>query len=67
MRATLIGLTALALAGCRNSAASGGPDLQFHELRHDFGRVAQGGRVAHVFRFTNRGGDWLELSPPAPS
>jgi len=38
------------------------PVMEFEQVKHDFGTVVQGEKVAHTFKFTNAGGSDLVIS-----
>lgn len=38
------------------------PVMEFEQVKHDFGTVVQGEKVAHTFKFTNTGGSNLVIS-----
>lgn len=49
-------LSLLLLAVCGLMASAAGPAVEFPELVHDFGTIAEnGGAVSHEFSFTNTG------------
>ena len=64
---SVIFLQALALGGCAHEAREEGrapapPRIVFDATQHDFGRVEQGTRVHHVFRFANQGEQDLSIN-----
>ncbi len=59
-------LMSMAMAGllCAGPLAAldyKGPRIEIKELRHDFGKVVQGTRVAHVFEIKNAGSEQLVI------
>lgn len=46
----------------RDEAASSFPEMTFDNLVHDFGDIAQGTAVEHIFTFTNTGKSPLVIS-----
>lgn len=70
LRSTLVAILAcscsFALAqeegeGATNGSTVKGPKIQFAETSFDFGTVAQGTAVKHVFKFKNVGTDTLRI------
>jgi len=67
MKKALVLALSLSLAGFASQAQSmaakpanaqekvNGPQIQFDEMKYDFGSVAQGGIVEHTFKFKNTG------------
>jgi hypothetical protein len=53
----------VAVAGTGNDTAS----IHFRELTHDFGKITEGEKVAHVFTFENRGTGPLIISSASTS
>ncbi len=47
--------------GANNGSTAKGPKIQFVETSYDFGTVAQGAAVKHVFKFKNVGTDTLKI------
>lgn len=47
--------TATAAAPAAGAAKAAGPQIQFEEVKYDFGSVVQGGTVDHTFKFKNVG------------
>ncbi len=43
------------------------PTMEFEKTMHDFGKINEGAKVAHAFKFTNRGGSPLIISNVVPS
>ena len=74
MKKALVLALSLTLAGFASQAQSmaakpasaqekaNGPQIQFDEMKYDFGSVAQGGTVEHVFKFKNVGTAPLVIS-----
>lgn len=50
-----------------NGQSSKKPELHFKKTKHDFGKITQGEKVAHSFKFTNKGGGKLVISNANPS
>jgi hypothetical protein len=44
-----------------------GPRIEVKEIQHDFGKVAQGTRVDHVFQVRNAGNEPLVIERVVPS
>ena len=38
-----------------------GPQIQFNQEQFDFGEISRGDIVEHIFKFTNVGGDTLQI------
>lgn len=45
----------IAAAADRDAASSKAPVITFEEIEHDFGHIAKGTRVEHLFKFKNTG------------
>jgi len=43
------------------------PQIEFEQLRHDFGPVKQGEQLKYEFRFSNRGDEDLIIEKIAPT
>ena len=41
--------------------------ISFYETNHDFGKITQGEKVSHIFKFKNTGENPLEISQAQPS
>ncbi len=74
-RSLIFILLVLILAGC-NSAGKVAPEIQtggdladisFTEYEHDFGKVAEGEKVAYVFSFVNKGPGDLVINSASTS
>jgi hypothetical protein len=63
-RALIASLMFLAML---TGVAYAGPDIEFEQLRHDFGHVKHGEILTYEFRFTNRGDEDLIIEKVAPS
>ncbi len=50
-----------------NGESSEKPNIQFQKTKHQFGEITQGEKVAHSFKFTNKGGGQLVISNANPS
>ncbi len=48
-------------------SAAGNAKISFSELTHDFGKVKQGEKLEHVFKFTNEGDGTLIITSVQPS
>jgi hypothetical protein len=44
-----------------------GPRIEIKEMRHDFGKIAQGTQAEHVFDVVNTGGEQLVIEKVQPS
>lgn len=43
------------------------PEISFRKSEHDFGKITEGEKVAHSFKFTNKGDGQLVISNANPS
>jgi len=50
-----------AFSGILPAQESKGPRIEVRELRHDFGKVAQGTQVSYVFEIRNAGSETLVI------
>jgi hypothetical protein len=52
---------ALLVAGVASSPAQAQPVIACDKPEHNFGTVAQGGEVEHIFKIRNKGKDVLKI------
>ena len=57
----LLAATLLLAAGAAFSPAQAQPAIDCKKPEHDFGKVAQGEEVEHVFKFKNKGKEVLKI------
>jgi hypothetical protein len=67
MKIAPIAIVILLLAVSPLLAQTGGPALVFESATKEFGKVAEGTILKHVFKFTNKGSSTLEIFKVEPS
>ncbi|PYV16825.1 MAG: hypothetical protein DMG07_07025 [Acidobacteria bacterium] len=60
MRQTFFGVLAVTIAGVISLPAQS-PTIVFDAQTKDFGKVTEGERLKHVFKFSNKGAATLEI------
>ncbi len=53
--------------GAMESKSTGNPEIVFREYEHDFGKVAEGEKVAYLFSFDNKGTGDLVINSASTS
>lgn len=63
----LLGLVLMMAGSLSPAAEDKQPSISFDNVTKDFGKVNEGEKIKHVFKFTNSGGAVLEIIKVEPS
>lgn len=68
MKSRILATVIFSLAALISQAQTKGPEIKFDAMEHNYGDIMEnGGKVNHVFYFTNTGDDTLQITRVQPS